>query len=310
MLDLETLTIAGVPLLLRPPANRNHNTPLILFWHGFGSPNGEVNIAESFALESVDAWKAYLGLTLFDQRSDGVEDLMRRQMGEYVLQLLLPVVEQVVQALPEVVAGLRSHCGLGNSSPIGLFGFSAGGLAALLALAESHLPTKAVVLAGVTKDLSAVVTTYERSISASYGMLEGEAPKLKPEYEWAKESETEYEWAKESEAEYEWAEESEAARIQIDLVAHSKRIAQQDPQPAILFVQSDQEKVFNLEDVEILHNALKAQYQQINHPERVSLRIFQRLRHAIDLASNSSSKQSADLVEMERAVADWFKTYL
>lgn len=290
MLDLETLTIAGVPLLLRPPANRNHNTPLILFWHGFGSPNGEINIAESFALRSVDAWKAYVGLTLFDQRSDGVEALMRRQMEEYVLQLLLPVVEQAVQVLPKVVAGLRSHCGLENSSPIGLFGFSAGSLAALLALAESHLPTKAIVFAGGTKDLSAAVTTYERSISASYGVLEGKDPRLQSKYK--------------------WAEKSEAARLHLDLVAHSKRITQQDPPPAILFIHGVQDKPFHPGDVEILRNELEAQYQQSNHSERVSLRIFQRFNHAIDLTSNSSSEQSADLVEMERAVADWFKKYL
>ena len=71
-----------------------------------------------------------------------------------------------------------------------------------------------------------------------------------------------------------------------------------------------QDEAFNLGDVEALHNVLKTQYQQINHPERLSMMVFQYLRHAIDLASNSSPEQQADIVEMERVIADWFRQYL
>lgn len=290
MPSLETLDLAGVPLLLRPPANRERHTPLVLFWHGFGSPKGEADLAEAFPLEHVEAWKAYLGLPLFGQRSVGVEELMRRQMEDYVLQLLLPVVEQAVQELPKVVEGLRSHCDLDSNTSLGLFGFSAGGLAALLTLVESHLPIQAVVLASVTKDLSAAVATYERFTQSSYQMLKEQYPGLKPEYEWSSES--------------------EAARNRLDFVAHSKEIVQREPLPALLFVHGAQDEAFNLGDVKILHDALKTQYQQLAHPERLSLKVFQHLRHAIDVASNSSPEQQADIVEMERVVADWFKQYL
>ena len=290
MPGLETLEVAGVPLLLRPPAKPDHQTPLILLWHGFASPNGEADIAEAFPLEKVDAWKAYLGLPLFGQRSVGDENLMRRQMEDYVLKLLLPVVEQAVQELPKVVEELRSRCDLDSHSPLGLFGFSAGGLAALLTLVESQFPIQAVVLAGVTKELSAAVAAYERFTQASYEMLKQQYPKLKPEYEWSKES--------------------EAARTRLDFVAHSKGMTQRDPLPAILFVHGAQDEVFNLEDVKALHNVFKTEYQQINHPERVSLKIFHHLRHAIDLASNPSPEQQVDIVEMESVIADWFVQYL
>jgi hypothetical protein len=50
MSSLETLEIAGVPLLLRSPANLDRHAPLILFWHGFGSPNGKADIAKTFPL--------------------------------------------------------------------------------------------------------------------------------------------------------------------------------------------------------------------------------------------------------------------
>jgi dienelactone hydrolase len=118
-------------------------------------------------LEGVQAWKAYLGLPLFGQRSPGVEELMHRQMEDYVLQLLLPVMEQAIQELPRVIDGLRSHCNLDSDTNLGLFGFSAGGLAALLTLAESDLRIQVAVLAGVTKDLSSVVATYERFTQSS-----------------------------------------------------------------------------------------------------------------------------------------------
>jgi predicted esterase len=157
--NLERLEIAGVPLLLRSPSHPNSHTPLIVFWHGFGSPKGEADIAEAFPLEQIEAWKAYLGLPLFGQRSVGVEDLMRRQSEDYVLQLLLPVIDQAVRELPSVVEGLRSRCNLDSNSSLGLFGFSAGGLAALSTLAEIQLPIQALVLVGVTKDLSAAVAT-------------------------------------------------------------------------------------------------------------------------------------------------------
>jgi hypothetical protein len=40
------------------------------------------------------------------------------------------------------------------------------------------------------------------------------------------------------------------------------------------------------------------------------MKTFQHLKHAIDLAANSLPSQRADLVEMEKDVADWFKQYL
>ena len=290
MPGLESLEIAGVPLLLRPPVKRDRQTPLIMFWHGFASPKGEADIAEAFPLEQVDAWKAYLGLPLFGQRSVGDEELMRRLTEDYVLQLLLPVVEQAVQELPKVIEELRSRCDLDSHSPLGLFGFSAGGLAALLTLAGDQFTIQAVVLVGVTKDLSAVVAGYEQFTQASYETLKQQYPELKSEYV--------------------WSEESEAARTRLDFLAHSKGIAQREPLPAILFVHGAQDEIFNLENIATLYNALKTEYQQINHPERVSLRIFHHLRHAIDLASNSLPEQQAEIVEMESVIADWLKQYL
>lgn len=290
MSNLERLEIAGVPLLLRSPNNPNRHTPLILFWHGFGSPNCEADIAEAFPLEQLDVWKAYLGLPLFGQRSPGVENLIRRQFGDYVLQLLLPVIDQAMQELPCVAEGLRSHCNLDNNNPLGLFGFSAGGLAALLTLTESQLPIQATVLVGVTKDLSSAVKTYEKFTQANYEMVKAQYPELQ--------------------AEYIWSEASQAAKAHLDFVMRSQEIAQKEPLPAISLMHGAQDEAFDLQDAEALYHALKAQYEQINHPERISMKVFPHLKHAIDLATNASPDQQVDLAAMEKDIAEWFRQYL
>ncbi len=105
MSDLEPLDIAGVPLVLRPPANLSLPAPLIVLWHGFGIPNSEEMLAEVLPLQEVQAWKAYLGLPLFGKRlpPGGLDEIVRRQMEDYVLQLLLPTINQAMQELPAVV---------------------------------------------------------------------------------------------------------------------------------------------------------------------------------------------------------------
>lgn len=64
MSNIESLTIAGVPVLVRPPANPSLPAPLIVLWHGFGIANSEEMLAEVLPLEAVQAWKAYLGLLI------------------------------------------------------------------------------------------------------------------------------------------------------------------------------------------------------------------------------------------------------
>lgn len=292
MSSLEALELAGVSVLLRPPKERDHLAPLILLCHGFGPPNTETALAELFPLKNSQAWKAYLGLPQFGQLlRDNPDELMRRQLEDYVLKLLLPIIEQAMHKLPSIVEALQSHCNIDPNAGIGLFGFSAGGLAALLTLAESNLPIQAAVLAGVTKDLSAAVDTYERMVQATY-------PSLKEKFPWVKPT-------------YSWSNESEAARVRLNFVARVKEIVRGNPPPAILFVHGAQDAVWSLRDVEILHDALMLHYQQANCPERLSMQIFQHLEHPIDpAAANTSPQMREDIAAMERAIANWFNQYL
>jgi hypothetical protein len=70
---------------------------------------------------------------------------------------------------------------------------------------------------------------------------------------------------------YTWSEASQAARIRLDFVTRSKEIAQRRPVPGILLVHGVQDEAFDLQDVEVLYDAIKAQYEQAGHPERISI---------------------------------------
>jgi len=290
---MESLQLVGVPVVVRPPANPSLPAPLIILWHGFGIPNSEEMLAETLPLEEVQAWKAYLGLPLFGKRlpAGGIEEIMRRQIEDYVLQLLLPVIEQTMQELPNVVRALQAQLGINEKAGIGLFGFSAGGLAALLTLIESTLPITTVVLAGVTKNLVSAVETYERATRQYY-------PTLKEQFPWLEER-------------YHWTEASVAAKQRLDFVARAANIAQHKPLPAILFVHAAQAEAYAVSDVEKLYTALAPYYEQANQIERLSMRTFENLKHHLDLeAAKNSPDMQQDMNELQQVIATWFSQHL
>lgn len=289
----ELLELAGVPIVVRPPTNSSLPAPLIILWHGFGIPNSEEMLAETLPLEGVQAWKAYLGLPLFGLRlpPGGIEEIMRRQLEDYVMQLLLPVIEQAMQELPNVVQALQARFDINEQAGIGLFGFSAGGLAALLTLAESNLPITTVVLAGVTKDLVSAVDTYERATKQYYLTLKEQFP-----------------WLEER---YHWTEASVAAKQRLNFVARAASIAQRKPMPAILFVHAVQDEAYAVSDIKKLYAALAPYYEQANRTEQLSIKIFEHLKHHLDLeAAKNSLNMQQDITKLQQVVATWFSQHL
>lgn len=296
MSNLESLEVAGVPVVLRPPADPSSPAPLIILWHGFGIPNSEEMLAEVLPLETVPAWKAYLGLPLFGKRlpAGGIEEVLRRQIDDYVLQLLLSAIEPAMRELPNVVQELQAKLNIPQRSEIGLFGFSAGGMGALLTLLESPLPIKAAVLSGVTKDLTSAVETYERAMKQSYPILKEQFP-----------------WIEENQIPYQWSEASVAARHRLDFVARASEIVQRNPAPAILFVHGVQDDVYPLSEVEKLYTALLPRYDAANQLERLSLRSFKHLGHQLDLeVAHSSPNIQKDLTELGQVIVTWFDQHL
>jgi dienelactone hydrolase len=290
---MESLELAGVPVVVRPPANPNLKAPLIVLWHGAGMPNSEEKLAEILPLENVQAWKAYLGLPLFKKRLPvgGTDEIMQRQLEDYVLKLLLPIIEPAMQELPDVVRALQARFSIDNKEGIGLFGFSVGGLTTLLTLVESSLPIKVAVLAGVTKDLVSVVNNYERIVQAKY-------PTLKEQFPWIEEC-------------YRWSAESEFAKQRLDFVARASEITQRQPIPAILFVHGSQDEIFAVNEVEELFAALAPYYEQTNQMKRLSMQTFKHLNHNLDWeAAKNSTGMQQDLAELQQVVAAWFSQHL
>lgn len=292
MSNLESLELGGVPVLVRPPANPNLLAPLIILWHGAGMPDSEEILAETLPLEEVQAWKAYLGLPLFGKRlpEGGADEIVRLQLEDYVLRSLLPVMEQAMQELPDVVRGLQAQFNINNKQGIGLFGFSIGSLTALLTLVESSLPITTAVLAGATKDLVVAVDNYNRIMQARY-------PTLKAQFPWVEER-------------YRWTAESEVAKQRLDFVARASEIAGRQPLPAILFVHGLQEEIFGVNEVKELYSALASYYEKSDAKEHLSLRIFEHLQHDIDLeAAKNSPDMQQDIAELQGVVTAWFNKH-
>ena len=293
MSSLKSLEIAGVPVLVRPPANPSLSAPLIVLWHGAGIPGSEEMLAEILPLEEVQAWKAYLGLPLFGKRLPvaGTDEMTRRQLEDYVLRALLPTIEQAMQELPDVVRALQARFSIDDRAGIGLFGFSVGGIAALLTLLESPLPITTAVLAGVTKDLVSVVNNYERIVQGSYSTL-------KEQYPWV-------------EKRYRWSAESEVAKQRLDFLSRASNLQKRQPMPAVLFVHGSQDEIFPVSEVEELYATLALYYEQAAQSKRMYMRTFEHLKHNIDLeAAKNSSDMQQDIDELQRIVSAWFSQYL
>ena len=56
MSNIEFLEVAGVPVVVCPPANPSLPAPLIVLWYGFGVPNSEEMLAETLPLDEVQVW--------------------------------------------------------------------------------------------------------------------------------------------------------------------------------------------------------------------------------------------------------------
>jgi dienelactone hydrolase len=164
---LET-RLATVPALMRVPAKVTQ--PPILLWHGFGPPASERALMAALPLDDVPAIKIYLGLPQFGAREapGGREDMMRRQNEDLGRLVFEPIVVGAAQELPSVIAALQELQCVRAQDKVGLFGFSAGGAAALLALAEGKTPIGTAVVVNASTGLTASVQAYERATKKQY----------------------------------------------------------------------------------------------------------------------------------------------
>jgi predicted esterase len=243
----ETTTIetrlAAVPAVLRIPPEITR--PPILLWHGFGPPESERQLMEALPLDDVPAIKVYLGLPQFGarERPDGRDDMTRRQSEDLGRLVFEPVVVGAAQELPAVVTALQQLGCLRSGDQVSLFGFSAGGAAALFALAEGKVPVRAAVVLNASTGLTASVQAYERA----------------------------------TRQQYKWSDHTRELARRTDAVQRASDIARNHP--ALLIVHGSDDTMLMSKTAVALHDALAPYYEKSNNARRLKLQLVDGLAH-------------------------------
>ncbi|WP_019631823.1 prolyl oligopeptidase family serine peptidase [Actinomadura atramentaria] len=141
-------TAAGVAYLALPPtavdARPAGPTRLIALWPGFDPPRSAEALAMALPLTGVPTWRVYLELPPGD--GPPPEGLGSGSFLESAaVEAYGAAVEGAVERLPDVLADLRAQLDVPDG-PVGLAGFSAGGAAALLAVATGTVPVSAAAV--------------------------------------------------------------------------------------------------------------------------------------------------------------------
>jgi pimeloyl-ACP methyl ester carboxylesterase len=198
---------------------------------------------------------------------------MRLAMEDAVLNLMAPVIQQAAAELPAVVEALHDQLPL-EDGPIGLAGGSAGGAAALLALAETNLPVAAVALINPASRVTAVVEAGERHFGLTYN----------------------------------WTDRSRAVAETLDFVARASAIAERRPGLPILAVVGEDDDSAFVEATMSLHEALASAY---GSRERLALLKIAGLAHPLAAEPGIDPAPQTDAarrVDME--VSRWLNRYL
>ncbi len=166
----EGVTSNGVPYVALPPEGEKEARGLVVMWHGADPPRTEQALAAAVPMRKVPAWRVYLGMPGHGRRSPkgGVEEIMRLAAQDALTLLFRPRIEGGVAELPGAVNDLRTQLEIDSTLPIGIFGFSQGGAAALLALSRNLLPFKAAVTFGAVIDFGALIDAMARYFGVTY----------------------------------------------------------------------------------------------------------------------------------------------
>jgi dienelactone hydrolase len=239
-------TLAGVPAILRIP--KTIKKPPILLWHGLGPPGSESELMSALPLDDVPAVKAYLGLPLLGARAPpkGQESLAQRQAEDYALRIFEPIVVGAAQELPSVLAALTELNCLRANERVGLFGFSAGGTAVLVALTDPKTPVAAAVAVNAPTSLNVAIEGLERA--------------TKQPYVW-------------SDASRKLAERTDAAK-------HAAEIASGHPPRALLLFHGADDAVIAPKGAVSLDEALRPYYQRPDTKPRLKLVVAPGVSHS------------------------------
>jgi predicted esterase len=138
-------TAAGDAYVALPPtavdAAASGPTRLIVAWPGFDPPRTASALAAAIPMTGVPVWRVYLDLPGRSPGGLGSGAILETES----IEAYCASVEMAVERLPDAIAEIRGDLAIPDG-PVALAGFSAGGAAALLAVARGAVPVSTVAL--------------------------------------------------------------------------------------------------------------------------------------------------------------------
>jgi len=252
---------------------------LVVLYHGFGPPQNPRALAEVLRLEEMNAVLAFVNLPMVADRmpAGGRDELLRVQKEDFVNGFFFRSISGATAELQQIVKELNATYHLEVDKGIGLFGFSAGGAAALLALLESDVPITAAVIVNAPMCVMQNVENWQRT--------------LKRQFEWDNAS---------------WK-----AASRYDAQLRADKIAERKIPPALLIVQGDADKQLGIEPARRAFEALKQRYVGRGEADRIQFEVIHGLAHNFGPGSGATGSAQASIdLEIEQKTKHWFERFL
>src|SRR5947199_2374342 len=275
----EQKSVGGVPILISRPETVKPNTRLVVLYHGFGPPQNPRALAEVLRLEEMDAILAFVNLPMVADRmpAGGKDELLRVQKEDFVNGFFFRSISGATAELQQIVKELNATYHLDADKGIGLFGFSAGGAAALLALLESDVPITAAVIVNAPTSVTQNVENWQRTLKRQF----------------------------------EWDNASRKAASRYDVELQADKIAKRKILPALLILQGDADEQFGVGPARLAFDALKQRYVARGEAERIQFEVIHGLAHNFGPGSGATGSAQASIdLEIEQNTTHWFEWFL
>jgi dienelactone hydrolase len=275
----EQRSFRGVPVLIVRPTVVLPGTRLVVLFHGFGPPASPRSLARALPLEKLPAVLAYVNLPLIADRlpAGGIEELKRVQEKDFVNGLFFPSIHGASAELPIIVREVAAEYHLDVGSGIGLFGFSAGGAAALLSLMESDVPVAAAAILNAPLSVNDNVRNWEHALHRRF----------------------------------QWDAAARAAADRYDVERRAGRIADRKPLPALLLMRGGADESFDTESVRRATSALQMAYRKKNEESKFAVKVFPDMGHNFGPDANVTASAPTPVSdEIDDAVQHFFQLYL
>jgi len=275
----EQKSVGGVPVLISKPGMVTPNTRLVVLYHGFGPPQNPRALAEVLRLEEMDAILAFVNLPMVADRmpAGGRDELLRVQKEDFVNGFFFRSISGATAELQQIVKDLNATYHLDADKGIGLFGFSAGGAAALLAVLESDVPITAAVIVNAPTSVTQNVENWQRTLKRQF----------------------------------EWDDASRKAASRYNVQLQADKIAERKILPALLILQGDADEQFGIGPARRAFDALKQRYVARGEAERIQFEVIHGLAHNFGPGSGATGSAQASIdLEIEQKTEHWFERFL